>query len=71
MAQESLGLRCSQFKMPFPRSHVVVLQAMPGVDSLIFRDQKNFYIQDNWDSYLPPKVKNEKLLVSTFHFVVA
>ena len=71
MAQESLGLRFPQFKMLFPRSHVFVLQVMPGVDSLIFKDQKIFYIQDNWDSYLPPKVKNEELLVSTFRFVVA
>lgn len=65
------ALGAYSFKLPFPRSHVVVLQVMPGVDSLISRDQNIFYIQDNWDSYLPPKVKNEKLLVSTFRFVVA
>lgn len=54
MAQEPLGLRCSQFKMLF-LGPMLLFFGMPEVDSLIFKDQKTLYVQD---SYLPPKVKS-------------
>ena len=52
---------------PWP---LVVLQVRPKVDSLIFEDQKNFIFRIIGILNLPPKVKNEKLLLSAFCFVV-
>lgn len=63
-----MAFRCSPLEMfPWP---LVVLQVRPKVDSLIFEDQKNFIFRIIGILNLPPKVKNEKLLLSAFCFVV-